>query len=181
MLQIHPLEETGRAKQLLSGAKPDEIEMSFAYLETLRIQRVAGDRLRVQLDLVDTEILRSCPARVFADESKVDARNCSLSELVSPVIVEVDGTVVPIQYGFAREFALGNLHYATLKVLADRWRRERYPHFRDLCRRVFEDLTVPTDLPFVNWYEMISREAEGTKVASATRQVSLLDARSLAR
>jgi len=107
LLQIHPLEEVGRAKQFLSRARPDEIESAYAYLELLRIQALAGDTLRVQLDLIDRNLLRSSPSRVFADKPSVDETSLSLSDLVSPLVIEADGTLVPIQYGFAREYALG--------------------------------------------------------------------------
>jgi MoaA/NifB/PqqE/SkfB family radical SAM enzyme len=159
LLQVHPLEEVGRARQRLAGGRPDEIESAYAYLEVLRLREMAGERLFVQLDLVDRELLRGEPNRVFAEAEPAAAPDGPLAELVSPLIVEPDGAVVPLQYGFARAYALGNLHAAPLRELADRWRRERYPAFRALCRRVFDELAAPANLPFTNWYEAVSRAA----------------------
>src|SRR5216684_8156699 len=51
LFQIHPLEEVGRASQLLIGSRPDEMESAFAYLEAERIRKMYGDRLYVQLDI----------------------------------------------------------------------------------------------------------------------------------
>jgi MoaA/NifB/PqqE/SkfB family radical SAM enzyme len=157
LLQIHPLEEVGRAGRALLGARPDEIECAYAYLEALRIQAMAGDRLFVQLDLLDRDALRAHPSRVLAGEAAVAERIPALSEIVSPLIIEADGVVVPIQHGFGRQYALGSLRQAPLRELAANWRRDRYGAFRHLSRRVFEEVTVPTDLPFVNWYEAITR------------------------
>jgi MoaA/NifB/PqqE/SkfB family radical SAM enzyme len=169
LLQIHPLEEAGRARQLLAGQRPDGIEAAYAFLEAARIRKLYGDQLRVQLDLVHGALLRSCPARSYADDDA--STEAPLAELVSPLVIEADGTVVPLQYGFSRRYALGNLHTAPLGELAERWRRERHHAFRDVCRRVHEELTSVD--AFANWYEMIAGRAEHarTGVAQSTAPV----------
>src|SRR6266568_593288 len=51
LLQVHPLEPSGRGRSLLS-AVPDAIEASYALLEVARLRRTFGETLRFQLDLV---------------------------------------------------------------------------------------------------------------------------------
>ena len=65
LLQIHPLELAGRARDLLADARPDAHEACVAYLEACRIQRAWGDRLRVQLDFLDRELAAAEPWRVL--------------------------------------------------------------------------------------------------------------------
>lgn len=160
LLQIHPLEEAGRAHRALHGSAPDGTELTFAFLEVLRIQAAVGNRLRLHLDIVDRDLIRSQPERVYAgDAIDTGSPATPLAGLVSPLILETDGTLVPLQYGFPRPFALGNLHQHPLPELAARWRQERYPRFRELCQRTYTtSLSTPTDLPFFNWYEAVSRE-----------------------
>jgi MoaA/NifB/PqqE/SkfB family radical SAM enzyme len=160
LLQIHPLNPVGRARERLPAGRPDATAAAFAYLEAQRIQALAGDRLRVQLDLVHAGAIRRRPGRVFAGHCPEGETPCRLAEIVSPLVVEADGTVVPVQYGFARRYALGNLQEASLAELAMRWRRERYSSFQRLCRRIFDDLAAPPTLPFFNWYDTIQRQAE---------------------
>ena len=160
LLQIHPLEIVGRAREVLPRFGPDEVERAYSVLETARIRSIIGDRLRVQLDLVDTRRLRDEPDRVFAGNASMDVTACRLGEVVAPLVIEADGTVVPIQHGFARAYALGNLHDAPLGELAVSWKRDRYHRFRELCRQVFKEITVPSDLPFANWYEVLGHHAE---------------------
>lgn len=120
LLQIHPLEQVGRARELLAGQTPDTVENAFAHLEALRIQELAGDRMLVQVDVIDSSVLPANRALVYADELLPDSDGAPLGELLSPLVIEADGTVVLLEYGFARAFALGNLHDAGLRELAER-------------------------------------------------------------
>jgi MoaA/NifB/PqqE/SkfB family radical SAM enzyme len=157
LLQIHPLEEVGRARKLLAGDRPDELESGYAFLEAARLRKVYGEQLTIQLDLVHGDLLRSSPERAYADDADPGA---PLAELVSPLVIEATGLIVPLEFGFARAFALGNVREAPLDQLADRWRRERFPAFAAICRRAFEEVTAPADLPIANWYEVVADRAE---------------------
>jgi MoaA/NifB/PqqE/SkfB family radical SAM enzyme len=157
LLQIHPLEEVGRARRLLAGDRPDELESAYAFLEAARLRELYAGSLTVQLDLVHGGLLRGAPERAYADDVDPDA---PLAELVSPLVIEASGAVVPLEFGFARAFALGNLREAPLSELAARWRSERLPAFARVCRTAFDDITAPAELPFANWYEVVADQAE---------------------
>ena len=185
LLQIHPLEDAGRAVEMLEEHVPDATEAAYAFLVAAEIEEKVGDRLQVQLDLVDRDLLREFPERVFAANDPADIAPSTLAsrplgELITPLIVEADGTVAPVQYGFDRRYVLGNLADARLSELATRWRRERLPAFRALCQQVYERIVGPksadsdgdeadgdetdrtgdeAELPFFNWYEEIARQA----------------------
>lgn len=161
LLQIHPLEEVGRAEHLLTGSRPDAMEAAFAYLEALRLRASAGGQFAVQLDLIDRTRIEASPGCVFADALPTDAEERPLADLLSPLVIEADATVVPLQYGFARPYALGSLHNASLRVLADEWRRGgRLSAFQRLCRRVFDDVVADQDTPFTDWYARVGQLAE---------------------
>jgi len=157
-LQVHPLEEAGRAADELVGDAPDRQEKNVAFLEFLRVQAAVRDRLHVQLDLADSVALRDRPDRVYADDGYSAASREPLANLLSPLVVEHDGTVAPLQYGFPREYVLGDLHDRSLSELAEIWREQGCEAFRRLCRRTFDKVTIGDDLPFVNWYEVLARE-----------------------
>jgi MoaA/NifB/PqqE/SkfB family radical SAM enzyme len=163
LLQIHPLEEVGRAAQQLAGAEPDDEAAAFAWLIASQLRQRYKGRLRIQLDLVDAEMLCAHPTEVYADPEAPEQVSRPLSELVTPLVIEADGTVVPLQYGFARRHALGSLLEAPLRELAARWRREQHPLFRELCRRTFLDVTRPMDLPFINWYREVARSIDSSR------------------
>jgi hypothetical protein len=99
------------------------------------------------------------PASVLAGDVRGDWTSAPLAELVSPLVVEADGTVVPLQYGFARRYELGRLSDATLREMDATWRVGRYHDFASLCRRTWEALTGSAQLPMLGWYRAIARAA----------------------
>jgi len=159
LLQIHPLEEAGRAARRMRGEEPDGTEAAAAYVEALKIQAMVGERLQVHLDLAPKEVLREEPARVFADPLVEGWENWPLADLVNPLIVEADGAVVPIQHGFDRRFALGNLQNESLLEMSARWRGNRYREFRTLCKSAWKKATSRGVIQLVNWYGVIHNQA----------------------
>lgn len=159
LLQIHPLEAVGRAKQNLAGMTPSASISAYVYLEVMKLRKKLGDQLYVQIDLVHQEALRLNPSSFFVDSISKDQANFSLAEIVSPLIIEADGMLVPVQHGFARKYALGNLKEASLTELAHQWYREKSCDFIKLCQQVYEKETIPTEFPVINWHEAMVRHA----------------------
>jgi MoaA/NifB/PqqE/SkfB family radical SAM enzyme len=171
LFQIHPLEEVGRAADVLRGARPDEVELAFGYLEAERLREQYGTQLFVQVDIFHRKVLEQHPEWFYAEEQWSLPQ--SLAECVSPLVIERDGTAVPLGYGFGRRYALGNLVEQPLGVLARRWMRHEYVRFRDLCRRVYAEACEPSELPLLNWYELIglrSLDATSPALADGTPQ-----------
>lgn len=164
LFQIHPLEQVGRASQTLIGARPDDLESAYAYLEVDRIRQQYEGRMTIQFDLVHATILRANPNRFF-DLS--DASDRPLAELVSPLVIEADGRVVPFGYGFAQRYALGSLANATLSELAVIWRTRGYRDLQSLCRTAFDDAAQQRELPILNWWEKLGEHA-----ASSTPRIA---------
>jgi Fe-coproporphyrin III synthase len=163
LLQIHPLESVGRATTRLVGAEPDETESTYAQLEAMRLREQARGDLLIQVDIGDSRRLAASPERVFAGEAPSSSHG--LGHLVSPLVVETDGTVIPLQYGFARRYSLGNLHEAPLCHLAASWQGCGLRDFRALCESVFSELTDAASPRFANWYEAVSRRADQEELA----------------
>lgn len=156
LLQVHPLEPVGRARRTLGDAVPDETELGFAVLAVARLKELVGDALVVQLDVAGREAMAAAPERVFAQDG-APAGDLPLASLLSPLIVEPDGTVVPVEYDFGRRWALGNLREGRLPVLADHWRRERMAGFFELCRQVQAEATAPEQPAVINWYGRLAQ------------------------
>jgi Fe-coproporphyrin III synthase len=172
LLQTHPLEEVGRAAVALRGQRPGELTANAAYLAFMRLRDRVGHSIEVRLDLAHRQALRSEPWRGWS-EAPADGEAIRLADLVSPLVVEADGAVVPLQHGFPRRHALGNLQEAPLRVLAARWRQMGgYARFRSECEATLRQVTADRDaLPAFNWFEAVSAWL-GEPAPSATELAS---------
>lgn len=158
LLQVHPLEEVGRAVEGRAGRAPDNLELAHAFVEVARLRRLHGERIEIQFDVADLDLLRSEPERGFAGilspSERAELEAGALADLVSPLVVEAEGTIVPLQYGFARSFQVAHACAGDMRAQFQTWRRTGWPRFRRLCQRVHRGLTETGKFgfPFANWY-----------------------------
>ena len=149
VVQIHPLAPAGRGALL--GLTPDDEDAARAWLEVWRLRQSGEVRIRLPLD--------------FADLERMRAPGTSLPEVLSPLVIEADGTVVPLQHGFPREWALGSLHDAGLAELIRRW--TRLEAFRALCAITLQRRAEAADLPFLDVYQALAEAAAQGSASAA--------------
>ena len=148
LLQVHPLEMAGRARSMLADEHPDTIELGFAFAEVVRLREQIGDSLQVHLDVATRAGFRRVVGVVPSEAA--DAR---LADVVSPLVIEADGTVVPLSYGYPRHLALGNIRRARLHELGKEWLQDGYQRLYDVLARLDSDGAWPQELPVMNIYE----------------------------
>jgi MoaA/NifB/PqqE/SkfB family radical SAM enzyme len=160
LLQIHPLEEVGRAQSGLTGKAPTDVDAAFAWLLTHRLNDKFSGRLKIHLDFLDRDVLGGPSSQVTAEGSSNCAQQTALlANFISPLVVEADGTVVPLQYGFPRKYALGNLNETSIMEMAHAWLGQSRTLLEAVYSRTLHILSQPTELPFVNWYESVANVA----------------------
>ena len=89
LLQIHPLEGSGRALSLLD-AVPDAVEGAYALLEVERLRPTVQGRLRLQVDLASRPALA---AAALAVEAAGQQTQLPLGQMLSPLVVEPTAAV----------------------------------------------------------------------------------------
>lgn len=164
LLQVHPLESAGRAAE--TGLRPpDNLELSYAFLEVARLQKQHGRRLDIQYDVLDRRAVRCDPGRAFAVAAPAPAEladggalaGAPFASRLAPIVVQADGWIVPLQYGFSPRFAIARLDAGDFGEQAARWLQHGYAEFLALARDVWDEMEdAPAHLPFSNWYARIS-------------------------
>jgi pyruvate-formate lyase-activating enzyme len=162
LLQVHPLEEEGRAGSELQGAAPDELEIAHAFVEVARLQKLYSKELAIQFDAADRSTLAADPARGFAMAPLTNPHELPLASLVAPLVLEHDGALVPFQYGIAREFQVAHAGLPDFLGQISRWKLMGYRPLMQLCSRVYEQQLGPTgfEYPFFNWYSALLRASQ---------------------
>jgi MoaA/NifB/PqqE/SkfB family radical SAM enzyme len=168
LLQIHPLEEAGRARSTLQGQTPTDVDAAITWLLVQRLSDEYGNRLRIHLDFLNRDALRDFCQSGRISGSVDCSKSSSLADFISPLVVEADGTVVPLQYGFPRAYALGNLNDVPIMEMARRWFSQARLDWEGLWDRTSRLLFQTAELPFVNLHESVfaaARESHSTPFA----------------
>ncbi|WP_158852219.1 radical SAM/SPASM domain-containing protein [Saccharothrix deserti] len=160
LLQVHPLEPEGAANRLMAGERPDAVELAYAAVELGRISQEHG--LAVQLDAVPRTMLARKPEAFMATPIDNDH---PLGRWLTPLVIEANGTAVPVSYGFDRRYALGNIHHRPLADLAACWNATP---FQALCRSTWQRLVDGRTGPLVPWYGHLVRASRTQRPATAT-------------
>ena len=157
LVQVHPLEPDG-AGTTMRASVPDSTELGYAFFEATRLSVVHG--IPVQIDLVTQRDLLAAPERFLVRPR--DPRT-SLGHWLTPLVVETDGFVVPLSYGFGRDYVLGPMQSTSLLTLAEQWDAEP-------LRRMAADLhtqLIRDRVRFSNWYERMMRLSTQTPALGA--------------
>jgi len=154
LLQIHPLELFGRAETGMRSDVPARDTTGRAYLVAKALEARYACSFGVQFDALLRRDIVADPELVYAAPGDRASRANTAAERLGSLVVEADGTIVPITYGFSRSYAIGNLHDARLAQSWPAWEREQLPRFRGLCRGVFDEISS-SDARLVNWHDLI--------------------------
>ncbi len=162
LLQVHPLEEEGRAGQELQGAAPDEEELAHAFVEVARLQALYSGKLAIQFDAADRQSLAADPSRAFAMNPVGESGRLPLSSLAAPLVLEHDGALTPFQYGVSRDYRIADASQPDFRDQVASWKTDGYPKLLDLCSRVYAHKMDPRHYryPFFNWYSAVLRESK---------------------
>jgi Fe-coproporphyrin III synthase len=173
LLQIHPLELAGRATHDLAGAAPASDLLAKAYVLAYALAAQYDATMRVQLDLLYRDHLREEPELVYAGEPRAAA---SPAEALGLIVLEPDGALVPVAYGFARRFQVCNVKDQRLGDSWSSYLAEGYPAFRRLCRQVWDELAAPTAPLLTNWHEVIVARSQSLGAPTASAALPLTPA-----
>jgi MoaA/NifB/PqqE/SkfB family radical SAM enzyme len=155
LLQLHPLEGAGRALDEMLEDIPDDVAATRAALLAMIIAE-SEPGMALQVDLFSRDLIEHQPRMIFAVEDDA-AAGARLSDLVNPLVLETNGDVVPIAYGFGREFRVCNIAEDTLAGALPRFRTDGFRKLQALARRLRQKVLAEDDMPFLSWYDRITR------------------------
>jgi MoaA/NifB/PqqE/SkfB family radical SAM enzyme len=165
LLQIHPLELAGRARSELAAEAPEAEMLARVYVFAFLLAQQYADTMRVQLDVVAREHLQDEPELVYAGDPGDLPADAPAAQRLGLLVLEPDGAVVPVAFGFDRAYQVCNVKEQRLAEAWPAYLAERYPAFRALCRQTWRELTG-SGAPLVsNWHEVIVGRSQLTVAA----------------
>jgi MoaA/NifB/PqqE/SkfB family radical SAM enzyme len=155
LLQLHPLELNGRAENQMREHFLNEEDLAKIYVLSFALMAKYSEKMKLQLDLLYRDHILEEPSLVYAEE----LNNCSFqkppAQSIGLLVLEPDGVIVPISYGFSRRYMICDVRN---RGLSDSWPNyllHSYHSFKSLCRQVWEEVSAPESPILVNWHEAI--------------------------
>jgi MoaA/NifB/PqqE/SkfB family radical SAM enzyme len=152
-VQVHPLTMVGRAAETMPRARPDEIELATALCEAAMLGHELG--VVVHVDAITADQLREHRG------SLVPRRPVSDLAAVAPVlVVDADGTVIPLTHDVSPSLRLGSLTDACgLATLADEWLAAGSgDRLAEACERAWADATGAVVPLAMYWYDVVAAQ-----------------------
>jgi Fe-coproporphyrin III synthase len=141
----------------------DQLATAWMVLEFLR--DVCRGRVRVGFEAPNRYCLPIESHELFEWQRRLAAQPEMLPEILSPLVIDPDGIVLPLRARFPREFALGDLRRHSLRELADFWIANRSAEFvscyQEALIRALGDSDESND-----FFDLLSEEAGRSPAAA---------------
>ena len=137
--------------------------MTKAWRMVESLYELKRGKLVIHFDALHRYNLPPEPGDLASWKQDLDREARYLGEIVSPLVIEREGTVVPLSYGFPRRFAFGNLGRERLARMAKRWIESQAGAFCEVYGTVLRQART-ADRTFEDWYRMLSLEAQRSEI-----------------
>jgi len=141
------------------SAELTDEQMAAAWMLVGSLSELQRGKLAIHFDAVNLYSLPAEPGDLASWKRDVEREARYLGEIVTPLVIEDDGTVAPLRYGFPRRFAFGNLRQERLARMTERWIESQADAFCEVYGTVLQK-TRTADRMFADLHRMLSLEAE---------------------
>lgn len=163
LLQLHPLEASGRATDLHEALEDSEGSLATRLMLLSGIIGADHASVPVHVDAVPVEMLDAICDRPIAELLS----GASVTSLCDTLVVAPDGTVMPVVHGIDPALWLGSLHEARLTTLAERWMSDGgAAALVQHQRMVRDELRATLEWPYFGWQSALAARPARVPVAA---------------
>lgn len=164
LLQLHPLELTGRAIEEFNQLLPSEESLYKTFILGSFLQEKFQDQMKIHLDFLHRDYILNYPLSVSYYGKDFELTSSNFSDAVKCLIIDEKGDVFPMSYGFNPYFCLGNIK--DIKEGRDIFRefiKAKGKDLYELISDVFEIIVNEKENDLITWTELIVKESQSVK------------------
>ncbi len=158
LLQLHPLENTGRATETMNF---NEVNTDLSYQTYILANYLKSkyiEKMVIQLDLLHREYIDMFPSSVHGF-SRDCYRENDISAIFDNIIIEENGRVLPYSYGFNEAFVIGNVNSFSANIF-EKYMAKNTVKIKKLFDTTLEKVLSNKEIDLVNWNEELIRESK---------------------
>lgn len=158
LLQLHPLEMSGRAATALGDWKTDQLLLHRAWIIGQYLKDKFADSMFVQLDWLHKVQVEEQPKAIW--HYPQGERPDNFSNWLPILNVRETGVVTPICYGFSDHFALGNVREAQSGTrFFEKYEQTRGGELAALLEKTWLKIMGDDENDLVPWSELVEHES----------------------
>ncbi len=154
LLQLHPLEMYGRAVSEMQEYSLDQTLLHKIFFLATYLKSKYEPEIFVQLDFLHREYIREFPQSVNVISSST--ANKRLSEIINSIIIDENGDVLPVGYGFSKKYQIGSIRDANnIKNIFADFTSTKLNGLLALFEQAYDQIISNEEIDLVNWNELI--------------------------
>lgn len=139
-LQLHPIAAAGRARHNLTHALLGDEDATLLYVSGQLLGAEYAGRMGVHTDLVHRQTVAAHPAIIYACDHAPDPGNALPADLLGVLVLEPDGVVNPVCFGFSPFYSLGNILQQPLAGMWQPWLQSGYQRLGNLGHHLLAEI-----------------------------------------
>ena len=159
LLQLHPLEMVGRAKNLQEIMLHHQALLK-TYIMGFYLEQKHAGQLFVQLDILHKNLITEKPDAILPVGFNA-LSNPNLGDLLKNIVIDETGKILPFSYGFGDFYKIGQLgdEVDYDKMIQD-FISQKSGLIQELCNHVFNKIMASEEMDVFNWYEMMGKSSQ---------------------
>jgi MoaA/NifB/PqqE/SkfB family radical SAM enzyme len=166
LLQLHPLELTGRALAEFSHLVPSQESLQKVFILGSYIDEKYTGKMKVQLDFLHRNIILQSPGTISFFGTNFELNKTNFSDAVKCLVIDQKGDVYPMSYGFAEYFRMGHISEVTegRDIIADFINNKGRDMYR-LIQKIFRMIEIEETDDLIVWTELIVKNSHSYRDA----------------
>jgi len=154
LLQLHPLEMYGRAVNEMPDYALDQTLLHKIFFLATYLKSKYEPEIFIQLDFLHREYIREFPQSVnVISNSTADKQ---LSEIINSIIIDENGDVLPVGYGFSKKYQIGSIRNTNnIKNMFADFTATKLNKLLALFEQAYNQIISDQEIDLVNWNELI--------------------------
>jgi Fe-coproporphyrin III synthase len=161
LLQLHPLELTGRASREFYELCPSQESLHKIFIIGDYLEEKYQGQMQIQLDFLHRDRILQSPGVIGYREEGFVLTEANFSELIKCLVIDEKGFIYPMSYGFGTFFRIG--HIKEIKEGKDpikNFIEQKGRDFYGLVSKVYHMIKSDPEDDLIAWTAMIVRESQ---------------------
>jgi len=165
-LRIHPLEMAGRAISPESDLlELDQLTLHKVYYIHNYLQNKYKGRIELDLDVRHKSYIEQHPESIYVYPDVKNYSVLPLSDIFSDIVVDENGDILPVGYGFSTQFIISNLYFFKSSFdIFHEYMKENGRALKNYFMQSYWDMINDKEKEYINPTEALTKHSWNVKV-----------------